>query len=71
MLFSLSRNLDDVLPIAPGMPWQNSQEIILFHIDCIISLWLDFMAYQPLKVIERQIHFYENSQFYFKQFSFA
>ena len=29
------------------------------------------MAYQPLKVILRQIHFYANSQLYFKQFSLA
>ena len=29
------------------------------------------MAYQPLKVILRQIHFYVDNQFYFKQFSLA
>ena len=29
------------------------------------------MAYQPLQVIQRQIHFYVNNQFYLKQFSFA
>ena len=32
---------------------------------------LGFMAYQPSKVIWRQIHFYVNKQFYFKQFSLA
>ena len=32
---------------------------------------LGFMAYQPLLVIYRQIHFYTNKQFYFKQFSLA
>ena len=31
--------------------------------------WLGFMAYQPLQFIWRQIHFYANSQFYFKKFS--
>ena len=30
-----------------------------------------FMAYQPLKVIQYQIHFHTNKQFYFKQFSLA
>ena len=29
------------------------------------------MAYQPLSVIQRQIHFYVNNQFYFKQFDLA
>ena len=33
--------------------------------------WLVFMAYQPLKVIWRLIHFYVYNQFYFKQFSLA
>ena len=34
--------------------------------------WLvGFMAYQNLWVIYHQIHFYTNSQFYFKQFSLA
>ena len=28
-----------------------------------------FIAYQPLLVIERQIHFYVNNLFYLKQFS--
>ena len=32
---------------------------------------MGFMAYQPLKVIEFQIHFYTNKQFYIKQFSLA
>ena len=32
---------------------------------------LGFMAYQPLKVIQCQIHFYTNRQFYFKLFSLA
>ena len=32
---------------------------------------LGFMAYQALKVIWCQIHFYTNKQFYFKQFSLA
>ena len=30
---------------------------------------LGFIAYQPLQVIYRQIHFYVNNQFYLKQFS--
>ena len=30
--------------------------------------WI-FMAYQPLQVIQRQLHFYVNNQFYLKQFS--
>ena len=30
-----------------------------------------FMAYQPLLVIKRQIHFYVNNLFYWKQFSLA
>ena len=30
-----------------------------------------FMAYQPLQVIQRQIHFYVNNLFYWKQFSLA
>ena len=29
------------------------------------------MAYQPLQVIQYQIHFYTNNQFYFKQSSLA
>ena len=29
------------------------------------------MAYQPLEVIQRQIHFYVNNQFYLKQLSLA
>ena len=29
------------------------------------------MAYQPLLVIQRQIHFYVNNLFYWKQFSLA
>ena len=33
--------------------------------------WLGFMAYQPLLVILRQIHFYVNNQFYLKQFRLA
>ena len=33
--------------------------------------WLVFIAYQPLQVIQWQIHLYTNSQFYFKQFSLA
>ena len=32
---------------------------------------LGFMAYQPLQVIKRQIHFYVNNQSHFKQFSLA
>ena len=28
---------------------------------------LGFKAYQPLRVIQRQIHFYTNNQFYFKK----
>ena len=31
--------------------------------------WLGFKVYQPLLVIWHQIHFYANSQLYFKQFS--
>ena len=34
------------------------------------SIYLGFKAYQPLKVIKCQIHFYTNKQFYFKQFNF-
>ena len=36
------------------------------------SVWFGlfgFMAYQPLLVIYRQIHFYVNNMFYWKQFS--
>ena len=33
--------------------------------------WLRFMAYLPFLVIQRQIHFYANSVFYFKQSSLA
>ena len=38
---------------------------------CMLVGWLGFMAYQPLYVIWRQIHFVANSQFYFKQLSLA
>ena len=33
--------------------------------------WLGFMAYQPLEVILRQIHFYENSSISIIQFSMS
>ena len=33
--------------------------------------WLDIMAYQTLQDILRQILFYANSRFYFKQFHLA
>ena len=48
--------------------------VIVKELDWLIGWlvgWLVFMAYQPLEVIQHQIHFCANSQFYFKQFSLA
>ena len=42
--------------------------IVKFYISL---LFVCSMAYQPLYVIQCQIHFYMNNQFYFKQFSLA
>ena len=50
---------------------KNLPRLHLFnHIGWVIGC-LGFMAYQPLYVIYHQIHFYANSQFYFKQISLA
>ena len=40
-----------------------------YILDIYDLVWFGFMAYQPLLVIQRQIHFYVNNQFYFKPFS--
>ena len=39
--------------------------------DELLVVCLGFMAYQLLYVIECQIHYYTNKQFYFKQFLLA
>ena len=48
----------------------SSHPITKFENYCLVG-YLGFMAYQSLQVIWRQIHFYANSKFYFKQFSLA
>ena len=46
--------------------------ILTFDSMLIMVGWLfGFMAYQPLKFIKCQIHFYTSNQFYFKQFNLA
>ena len=46
-----------------------SKDMVILFV-CLFG-WFGFMAYQPLKVIYRQIQFYRNKQFYFKQSSLA
>ena len=43
----------------------------MFNQRFLLYVCLGFMAYKPLLVVQFQIHFYTNKQFYFKQFSFA
>ena len=40
-------------------------------VSCWLVGWLDFMTYQPLEVIYRQIHFYLNNQLYLKKNLFS